>query len=138
MKAAMARRLAALEAAAKRQDDRIGREHHELPLHFWIVTGHPPGGYDNRRSMADNLGRSIGIEQGLHEAMAADWPGVAVRIKDRFVTLMRERGAVLPDDPDPAEVATDANWAIVAGLFADIPETFARTLPFPELADYRL
>ncbi len=115
---AMAKRLAVLEAVVK-GDDRGGR--HPLSLPFWIVAAHPPGGYDVGRSVSENLGRSIGIEQGLRNLISADWPGVAVRIKSRFVALMRERGAVLTDDPVPAEMATEGNWAIAVDLFRTIP-----------------
>lgn len=132
---AITKRLAALEAAAKRQDV---QDPHTLPISFWIVTGHPPGGYDDSQSMAANLCRSVGMDYGTFHNNPAMKEGLPAAILVRFVALMRERGAVLSDKPTLDEIHGPENWAILEGLFADIPETFARTLPFPELADYRL
>lgn len=127
---AMAKRLAVLEAVVE-GDDRGDR--HPLSLHFWIVAAHPPGGYDVGRSMSENLGRSIGIESDLRDAISADWPGVVARINGRFVALMRERGAVLADEPVSSEMATEGNWAIVVDLFRTIPEVIGTSATYRAL-----
>lgn len=98
---AITKRLAALEAAAKRQDV---QDPHTLPISFWIVTGHPPGGYDDSQSMAANLCRSVGMDYGTFHNNPAMKEGLPAAILVRFVALMRERGAVLSDKPTLDEI----------------------------------